>query len=103
MNLVARVEESINGAPQGAGENYLRENGPGILGSVALHALGALLVIFFLAKAIAPQQQQHTTQTFLVDVIHYGETTTSPPEPKHAPIPRQRTMHIPVPQSSSPR
>jgi hypothetical protein len=44
-----------------------------------------------------------TTQTLLVDVIRYGERTTSPPEPKISPIPKQRSARIPVPQTSSPR
>ena len=103
MDLIAHIEESIGGTPAAERYKYLRENGPGILGSVTLHVMGALLILLFISKAVILQQQTSNTKTLLVDVIHYGDRTTSPPEPKSSPIPRQRSVRIPVPQTSSPR
>ncbi len=102
MDLIARLDESFAATPLAAGDNYVRENGPGLIGSVALHALAALIVLLFLSKTQSPQQQT-ITRIFPVDVVRFGDKTMSPPQLQKAPIPRQRSARIPVPESASPK
>ena len=102
MDLIARVEESFGTAPHAANGHYIRENGPGFAGSVALHAVAALIVLLFLSRTEMPQPQM-VTRIFPVDVVHFGDQTMSPPQTQKSPIPRQRSARIPVPQSASPK
>lgn len=98
--MIARSEELND--PILAGKKYAQENGLGIAGSVALHALAALILLFVWTKAEAPLQQ--TVTRFLpVDVVQLGDQTASPPEQQRSAVPQQRAAHIPVPQSASPR
>jgi hypothetical protein len=102
MDLTAHSEEAFAGPALDAGYRRLREDAPGIVGSIVLHGLGAFLILFFISQAVTLQHAP-TTQTLLIDVIRYGDKTMSPPEPKKSPIPKQRSAHIPVPQTTSPR
>jgi hypothetical protein len=102
MDLIARLDESFAAAPIAAGDNCIRENGPGLLGSVALHALAALLILLFLSKTQSPQQQT-VTRIFPVDIVHFGDKTMSPPQPTKSAIPHQRSARIRVLESASPK
>jgi hypothetical protein len=102
MDLIARLDESFATAPLQANGNPVRENAPGLAGSVALHALAALLILLFLSRTETPQTQT-VTRIFPVDVVRFGDQTTSPPQLQKSLIPRERSARIPVPQSASPK
>jgi hypothetical protein len=102
MDLIARAEESFGTAPLAANGYYIRENGPGLAGSVALHVLAAVVILLFLSRTETPQPQT-VTRIFPVDVVHFGDRTMSPPQQKKSAIPHQRSARIPVPESASPK
>jgi len=102
MSLTARSEESFGGLPPEFRRDHLREDGPGVLASIALHGIAAFLILFFVTRVVQIPPQP-ATQTLLIDIVRYGDRTTSPPEPKRSPIPHQRSAHIPVPRTTSPR
>jgi hypothetical protein len=102
MDLIARADESFAAAPVAAGDNYVREHGPGFIGSVALHALAALVILLFLSRTQSPQQQT-VTRIFPVDIVRFGDRTMSPPQQAKSAIPRQRSARIRVPESASPK
>ena len=102
MDLIARLDESFAAAPLAAGDNRVRENGPGLIGSVALHALAALIILLFLSKAQSPQPQT-VVRIFPVDIVRFGDRTMSPPQETKSAIPHQRSARIPVPESASPK
>jgi hypothetical protein len=102
MDLTARAEESSGTASIAANGTYVRENGPGLAGSIALHALAALIILFFLSRTEISQPQS-VTRIFPVDVVRFGDQTTSPPQQKKSTIPHERSARIPVPESASPK
>lgn len=78
----------------------MREIGPGIVCSLLLHGLAALLIFLFVLRA-APQPSQSVP--FLpIDLVQVAQQTTSPPEPHRAPVPRQRAMRAAREPPSSP-
>jgi hypothetical protein len=100
MELIMQAN-SIGSGLFPAARRYARENGAGLAGSVLLHVLAALLVVFFLSRRAShsPAAPAH----FLpVDLVELGEKTVSPPAQQKAPVPSQRTAHIRVPQTTSP-
>lgn len=102
MDLTARFEESFGNASPAANGNYVRENGSGLAGSVALHVLAALVVLLWLSRT-ETLQPQTVTRIFPVDVVRLGDQTMSPPQQQKSPIPRQRSARIPVLESTSPK
>lgn len=83
----------------------LAELSPGVLGSLVLHGLAALLVLLFLIRNTA--QVTHNSAPFVpVDVVPLGPETTAPPAPQHATIPQQRASRgpsgSPKPEGSAP-
>jgi hypothetical protein len=78
-----------------AGENRdILELSPGVLGSLLLHGLAALLLLFFLIRG-EEQIAQKPTPFVPVDVIPLGPETTAPPAPQHSVIPQQRASRGP--------
>lgn len=102
MDLTARVEESFGTASLAADGNYVRENGPGLAGSIALHVLAALAILLFLSRTQTPHPQT-VARIFPVDIVRFGEQTMSPPQQTKTAIPHERSTRIPVPVSASPR
>jgi hypothetical protein len=102
MDLIARLDESFVAPPLAANGSVVRENGPGLAGSIALHALAALVILLFLSRAETPQPQT-VTRIFPVDIVRFGDRTMSPPQVRKSPIPHQRSARIPVRESASPK
>jgi hypothetical protein len=99
--LIAQIYNQADANPFETGRKYARENGAGIAGSVLLHALGAILILFVLTKSGTPIPQ--TVSRFLpVEVVQLGAETASPQEQQKTTIPQQRAAHTPVSQSASP-
>jgi len=99
--LIAQIYNQADANPLETGRKYAQENGAGIIGSVLLHVLGALLILFVLSKSGAPLPK--AVSRFLpVEVVQLGAETASPQQQQKSTIPRQRAAHIPVPQSASP-
>jgi len=73
------------------------QSGPGVVGSLLLHGLAALLIVMFVAKT-APQAPQKLLPFVPVDLVRLGMETESPPEPNKALVPQQRAA---VPQKAS--
>jgi len=106
MVLIVRSEESIAGEPPRAWKKYLQADGPGLIGSVLLHILAAIVVLFLLSKSGLPSAR--TVTRFLpVDIVQLDEDkdsdTASPPERRRSLILQQQAFHVPVPVSASPR
>jgi hypothetical protein len=78
-----------------ASENRdILELSPGVLGSLLLHGLAALLLLFFLIRG-EEQIAQKPTPFVPVDVVPLGPETTAPPAPRHSVIPQQRASRGP--------
>lgn len=104
MVLIARSEESIAGGPPRAGKKYLQKDGPGLIGSVLLHVLAAIVILFLLSKTGLPSAR--VTPSFLpVDIVQLDKDgdTASPPEQRRSILVRQQSFHVPVVVSASPR
>ena len=67
----------------------VQELSPGVLGSLLLHGLAALLILFFLIRG-EQQIAQKPSRFVPVDVVPLGPETSAPPAPQHAVIPQQR-------------
>ena len=77
------------------GENRdVQELSPGLLGSLLLHGMAGLLILFFLVRG-EQQIAQKQTPFVPVDVVPLGPETSAPPAPKHAAIPQQRASRGP--------
>jgi len=61
----------------------LNEKGPGVAASVLVHG-AILLLLLFWVRHTAPQSPDAGLRTVLVDIIHLGAETTSPPAPQRA-------------------
>jgi hypothetical protein len=72
-----------------AGRKAAAANGPGVVVSLLLHGLAALLVFFFIVKT-APQTPQKLLPFVPVDLVRLGMETESPPEARKALVPQQR-------------
>jgi hypothetical protein len=66
----------------------------GLVGSLLLHGLAAVLILFFLIRS--EQQIVRKPSPYVpVDVVPLGPETTAPPAPKHALMPEQRASQGP--------
>jgi hypothetical protein len=72
-----------------AGRKVAEENGPGLIVSLLLHGLVALLVFAFIAKT-ASQAPQHAIPFVPVDLVRLGMETESPAEAHKALVPQER-------------
>ncbi len=72
-----------------AGRRVAEENGRGVIGSLLLHGLAALLVFFFIAKT-ASQVPQKSIPFVPVDLVRLGLETQSPAETRKALVPQER-------------
>lgn len=79
---------------------YVGENGPGILASALAHGLALLLILFWVKSA--PYTSQEKLRTVLVDIIHLGDETASPPAPQKSQTPQQQAFARPAPTAHSP-
>jgi hypothetical protein len=70
------------------------ELSPGVLGSLLLHGIAALLILFFLIRG-ERQIAQKPSPFVPVDVVPLGPETTAPPAPRHAVVPQQRASRGP--------
>jgi len=64
------------------------ENGPGVAASVLVHGL-ILLVLLFLVRHTTAETPDAGLRTMLVDIIHLGAETASPPAPRRSTSPSQ--------------
>src|SRR5262249_11684494 len=69
---------------------YVVENGPGLLASALLHGLALLLVLVAVRTAVPPAREQ--LKTVLVDIIHLGAETSSPPAPRKSVVPQSQAF-----------
>lgn len=67
---------------------YVSENGPGILASGLAHGLALLLILLWFHAA--PRTSPEKLRTVLVDIIHLGDETASPPAPQKSQMPQQQ-------------
>ncbi|HTT82817.1 MAG TPA: hypothetical protein VMF67_05005 [Rhizomicrobium sp.] len=81
---------------------FVRENGSGIAGSLLLHALIALLILFTWLRS-STHLPPSVARIVPVEVVRLGTETVAPPAPVKSAEPQQRTAHIPVRQSTSPK
>ncbi len=76
------------------------ENGPGIVGSLFLHGLLGLAILFVLTRTV--QLKQPVDRVVPVDIVRLGSETVSPPSNNAAPVPQQRAAHRVKQEASSP-
>ena len=67
---------------------------PGVAGSLLLHGLALLLILFLFIRS-AQQLSQKQPPFLPVDVVQLGDETTAPPAPNHAAVPQQKAMRGP--------
>ena len=72
-----------------AGRKAAEANGPGVIGSLLLHGVVALLAFAVIIKG-APQATQKLLPFVPVDLVRLGIETESPPEARKALVPQQR-------------
>jgi hypothetical protein len=69
---------------------YVRDNGPGMFISALVHGL-ALLAIFLWIR-YTPHPSAEKFRTVLVDIVHLGDETASPPAQSKSAMPRQQAF-----------
>jgi hypothetical protein len=79
---------------------YLADNGPGFAVSALAHGLVLLLILSHF-KPIAPAEQEKL-HSVLVDIVHLGDETTSPPSKQKAAMPQQEASVRRAPTAHSP-
>jgi hypothetical protein len=79
---------------------YLADNGPGFAVSALAHGLVLLLILLHF-KPIAPAEQEKL-HSVLVDIVHLGDETTSPPSKQKAAVPQQEASARRAPTAHSP-
>ncbi len=79
---------------------YLADNGPGFAVSALAHGLVLLLILLHF-KPIAPAEQEKL-HSVLVDIVHLGDETTSPPSKQKAAMPQQEASARRAPTAHSP-
>jgi outer membrane biosynthesis protein TonB len=72
-----------------AGRKAAEENGAGVIGSLLLHGLAAMLVVFFVVKTVS-QPPPKVIPFVAVDLVRLGMETESPPEARKSLVPQQR-------------
>jgi hypothetical protein len=75
-----------------AGRRYAGANGRGVLGSLALHALLAFLVVVVVARHTAEiaSRPPHLPPFVPVELIRLADETRSPPAERFSPVPQQK-------------
>jgi hypothetical protein len=79
---------------------YVAEDGRGLLGSLALHGLFALLVLYLIVETRNATQPK-PSRLVPVDVVRLGSETTSPPAPVRSTVAQRRPS--PPHEASNPR
>lgn len=88
MNALARLSGCLPERTQT--RKYVAENGPGILASGLAHALALALILFWVHAAPRPSAEK--LRTVLVDIVHLGDETASPPAPQKLRTPQQQAF-----------
>jgi len=86
--------------PAFADRKRLAENGPGIAVSATAH-LAVLLMLLLAVRHTAPSPDAGL-RTVLVEIVHLGESTASPPAPQHSTAPSQEASVQRAPAAHSP-
>ena len=81
---------------------FVRENGLGIAGSAFLHGLIAFLILFAWLRS-GVHAPAGIARMVPVEVVRLGAETIAPPAPVKSAVPQQRTAHLPVRESTSPK
>jgi hypothetical protein len=79
---------------------YVTENGAGILASGLAHGLVLLLILFWFHSA--SQTSPEKLHTILIDIVHLGDETASPPAPQKSQTPQQQAFARRAPAAHSP-
>lgn len=79
---------------------YVTKNGPGILASGLGHGLVLLLILVWFHAP--PHTSPEKLRTVLIDIIHLGDETASPPAPQKSKEPRQQAFARRAPTAHSP-
>jgi hypothetical protein len=79
---------------------YLADNAPGFAGSALLHGMVLLLLLMHF-KPIAPAEQEKL-HSVLIDIVHLGDETTSPPSKQKTATPQQEASARRAPTAHSP-
>jgi len=79
---------------------YVAENGAGLLASGLAHGLVLLLILFWLHSV--SQTSPEKLRTVLVDIVHLGDKTASPPAPQKSQTPQQQAFARRAPGVHSP-
>lgn len=79
---------------------YVAENGAGLLASGLAHGLVLLLILFWFHSV--SQTSPEKLRTVLVDIIHLGDETASPPAPQKSATPQQQAFARRAPTAHSP-
>src|SRR5579859_3107178 len=83
--------------------------GRGLLGSLALHGLAALLILFLLPRLLATPPEAE--QIVPIDLVTLGERTAAPPAQEEASLPQEQAKEtaeqevadpVPVPETPPP-
>src|SRR6185312_2126739 len=77
------------------------ENGPGVAASLLVHGLIFAALLFWLRHTAEPDTDRNL-RTVLVDIIHLGAETTSPPAPQRSTAPSQKASVPRAPTAHSP-
>jgi hypothetical protein len=87
------------------GRRQMEEVGPGLIASLLLHGLAALLLLYFMQSAM--RAPQNTPRILPIDLVQLGEETISPPAAQRALVPQQlsaaRQLAKPTPTGTAPR
>ena len=78
----------------------VEENGPGIAGSLFLHGLLGLAILFVLTRTA--QQPQSVGRVVSVEIVRLGAETVSPPSNQKSPVPQQSASRRVKQEESSP-
>jgi len=98
VNALAKILGLL--PPRAQTRKYVAENGPGILASGLAHGLALLLILFWFRSA--PHTSPEKLRTVLVDIIHLGDETASPPAPHRSVTPQQQAFARRAPSAHSP-
>jgi hypothetical protein len=98
--MLARLNIEQGRAFLQAGAAYVRGDGRGLAGAVALHTLLALIVLLLMLRPAATPPAQ-PPRIVPIDVVHVGEQTVSPPAPRKAPVPRSFVPPTPHRETAS--
>jgi hypothetical protein len=96
--------ETAGKAPDGLwaeGRRYAEENGAGLVGTLLLHGVAVLLIVFWAMRPAVTHMSAKNVPFVPVDLVRLGMETASPPTERKALVPQERPS--PPRQAASPR